>query len=153
MPTACRLRARSALRAGARRPSPRPGGGSRGSREQRADVARRQEAGAVTVAAPARAAEHDRPESERGEQQATRPLGLPQPAVLGEEAEDAAQVLDVQPPAVRRAPDVDDLRIGDERDLPAGVMEAIGPVGFLAEHEEVLVEEPDGVSGLAANEQ
>src|SRR5437763_860931 len=80
-------------------------------------------------------------------------LGLGRAAVLGEEAELAAQVLDVHPPAVRRAADVGELGLGIEPDLPAGRLEAVAPVRLLAEEEEVLVRRPDLLDRLAPDEQ
>ena len=45
------------------------------------------------------------------------------------------------------------LGAGEEVDAPAGLAEAVAPVGLLAEHEEVLVEESDLVRGVAPDEQ
>src|SRR6266566_942452 len=45
------------------------------------------------------------------------------------------------------------LRIGDEDDLPPRLAEPVRPVGLLAEHEESLVEETNGISGLTPHEQ
>ena len=56
-------------------------------------------------------------------------------------------------PAVGGATDVHDLGAGEEQHVPAGAPEARHPVDLFAEHEEVLVEQPDGVGGLAPDEQ
>src|SRR5204862_3536875 len=53
----------------------------------------------------------------------------------------------------RRAAQVHDLGAGEEPDLPPGLAEAEAPVGLLAEHEEILVEEPDLVGGVPPDEQ
>src|SRR5207247_894114 len=87
------------------------------------------------------------------EQQAAGPLGLASAAVLGEEAQVPAQVLLVQPVSVGAPAHVHDLRAGVEEHLPARPVEAVAPVGLLAEHEEVFVEEPDRVRRVTAHEQ
>src|SRR5262249_45731437 len=144
-PSACRPRGRSALRAGARPQSPRRGEGTPRprSREQRRNVARGQEPGAVAIAAPSLAAVDQRAKAQRNEQEPPRALRLAHAAMLCEEAQQATEILDVEPAAVRGAADVHDLRVGDERDTPARLTEAVRPVRLLAEHEEVLVEEAD----------
>ena len=73
--------------------------------------------------------------------------------MLGEKAQVAAQVLAVEPTAVRRAAHVDDLGAGEEEHLPARRAEAVAPVRLLAEHEERLVEQADLVGGRAPHEQ
>jgi hypothetical protein len=73
--------------------------------------------------------------------------------VLGEEAQQAAQVLDVQPAPVRGAAHVHDLRVVHEDGLPARPAEPEHPVRLLAEHEEVLVEEPDVLRRRDPHEQ
>ena len=50
-----------------------------------------------------------------------------------------AEVLAIQPAAVRRPADVDALRAREEDHLPAGFAEPVAPVGLLAEQEVVLV--------------
>ena len=64
-----------------------------------------------------------------------------------------AHVLGEQGAAVRGAPDVHGLRSREEEHVPARLVEAVAPVGLLAEHEEVLVEMPDLVGRVAADEQ
>ncbi len=46
-----------------------------------------------------------------------------------------------------------DLRTREEEHLPAGAAEPCHPVDLFAEHEEVLVEQADGVGRLATDEQ
>ena len=64
-----------------------------------------------------------------------------------------AHVLGEQAAAVRGAPDVHGLGAGEEEDTPTRLAEPVAPVGLLAEHEEVLVEQADLVRGVAADEQ
>ncbi len=87
------------------------------------------------------------------EQQAPRPLCFLRPAVLVEEAELAAEVLDVH--AGRRAMRRRRARPPRPgRTTPASRRAGSGqPVGLLAEQEEALVEQPDRVGRLAAHEQ
>src|SRR6185437_8955822 len=145
---------RPACRAGARGRSPRRAADSRGSpREEGADVAGCQEADALAVGLAASAAERERPQPERPQEEPPEALGLTPPPVLVEEPDLAAQVLDVQPAAVRRAAHVHDLGLRGEEDAPPRPPEARQPVDLLAEHEERLVEEPDRIRGLAAHEQ
>src|SRR5215831_6064980 len=112
----------------------------RGSSEQGRHMTGGEESGALAVARATLAAEDDGAQAERPEQEQAGALGLLRAAVLRHEAEDPAQVLDVEPAAVRGPAEMDDLRVGGEPDLPAGAAESVEPVGLLAEHEEVLVE-------------
>src|SRR3954469_25842344 len=105
---------------------------------------------------PTRAAERDRPQPHRGEQEAPCALGVALGAVFGEEAQMTAQLLAVHRAPVlrgRRAADVDELRAGVEQHLPARLPKAVEPVGLLAEHEEILVEEANRVGGPAPDEE
>src|ERR1051325_6405246 len=91
----------------------------------------------------------------RREQQPPGPFGLAGPAVLPEKPQVPAQLLAVHRPPVlggRRAADMDELGAREEEYLPPRLPEAVAPVGLLAEHEVVLVEEPYGIGGLAADE-
>ncbi len=84
-----------------------------------------------------------------------RPLRLAHPVVLRQEPQVADHLLAVVAPPVllgRGPADVKDLRLGVEEHLPAGLDESVAPVALLVEHEEVLVEEPDGVGGVAPDE-
>ena len=72
--------------------------------------------------------------------------------MLGEEAQVAANVLLEEAPAVGRTADVDDLGAGKEEHAPACPVEAIAPVGFLAEQEERAVRWADGVDRVASDE-
>ena len=115
-----RAPARRGSRAAARPRSRTRAAGTRRSPEERRDVARGEEAHALAVARPSLAAEDQRAQPERPEQEPPRALGLARPAVLGEEAQDPAQVLGVQPPAVRGAAEMHDLGGRREPHLPAG---------------------------------
>src|SRR2546430_9685245 len=64
-----------------------------------------------------------------------------------------AHVLREQAAAVRGAADVYGLGAGEEENAPTRLAEPVTPVGLLAEHEEVLVEQPDLVRSVAADEQ
>src|SRR5262249_60191295 len=70
-----------------------------------------------------------------------------------EEAKLPAHVLCEQPAAVGGTTDVHDLRARKEPDAPTGLPEAVAPVGLLAEHEEVLIEEADLVGGVPPHQQ
>ena len=120
---------------------------------ERAHVDGGEETNALAVGAAPLPEEEQGAQPQRPEQEAPSTLGLPHAAVLRQEAQVAAEVLDVHPAAVGGATDVDDLRAGIEPDVPPGSPEAEHPVRLLAEHEEVLVEEADGVGGLAPHEQ
>ena len=63
--------------------------------------------------------------------------------MLREEPKVPAEVLAVQPAAVRGAPHVDTVDAGEKHDLPPRLPEAEAPVRLLAEEEEVLVEQTD----------
>ena len=89
---------------------------------------------------------------QRPAEQPPRALGVADAAVLGEEAQVPADVLAEHPAAVRRAADVHALRAREEAHLPAGLAEAVAPVGLLAEEEERLVERADLLDRLAADE-
>src|SRR5437764_7935225 len=111
--------------------------------KQRSSLAGGEPARGLPIAPPALAAEEQQPQPDAGEQQPTRPLRLTRAAVLGEEVQLSADVLGEEPAAVRGAADVHHLGAGEEVDAPAGLAEAVAPVGLLGEHEEVLVEESD----------
>ena len=120
--------------------------------KQRSSLAGGEPARGLPIAPPALAAEEQQPQPDAGEQQPTRPLRLTRAAVLGEEVQLSADVLGEEPAAVRGAADVHHLGAGEEVDAPAGLAEAVAPVGLLAEHEEVLVEHPHLLHGLAPDE-
>src|SRR5262245_26817082 len=90
-------------------------GRARPSPEQCGNVAGRKKARAVAVPRAALPPEHEPTQPQRPEQQNPSPLGVADPAVLREVAQDPAQVLDTELPAVRRAPDVRDLGAGEEQ--------------------------------------
>src|SRR6516225_7676357 len=71
-----------------------------GSSQQGGDVARREEPGALAIARAAVAAKDEGAKPERPEQEQAGALGFLRAAVLRHEAEDPAQVLDVEPTAV-----------------------------------------------------
>src|SRR5206468_11619468 len=91
-------------------------GGTR-SLDQGRGVAGREEADALSICV---AAQDERAEPKRPEEQLAHALGRLEAAVLCEEAQVPAQVLDVHPPAMRGAADVHDLGAGKEQHLPPG---------------------------------
>ncbi len=121
--------------------------------EELGHVARGQPVGRLAIRAASLAAEQPRPQPKRDEEQLPAALGDPRPAVLREEAQVAAEVLPIQAPAVGGAADVHTLGSREEEHLPAGLPEAVAPVGLLAEEEVVLVEKPDLVDRAPADEQ
>ena len=106
----------------------------------------------AAVHPPALAAEQEPAQPQRRPEQAPRPLGLPQAAMLREEPQVSFHLLAEHAPAVRGAAHVHDLRAGEEQHLPPGAHEAEAPVRLLAEDEEVLVDQADGVDRRAADE-
>src|SRR5216117_2701206 len=110
-----------------------------GSFEQVADAAGGEPARAVAVHPAAFAADDEAAQSQGHEQQPPGALGVGDSAVLAQEAQLAAQVLDEQAPLVARRVDVRRLGAGEEQELPARLDEAVGPVGLLAEEEERVV--------------
>ena len=90
---------------------------------------------------------------QRPEHQPPRAIGLARAVVLREEPQVAADVLLEHPSAVRGAAHVDDLRARVEDHGPARLVEAVAPVGLLAEEEERAVRRADGVDRVAADEQ
>src|SRR5580704_10525496 len=88
-------------RAPARAAWRRPAAGTRRSRKERADLARGEEPCALAVPASPLPREGDGPQAERNEQEPAGPFGLAGASVFGQEAQDPAQVLDVEAAAVR----------------------------------------------------
>jgi hypothetical protein len=73
--------------------------------------------------------------------------------VLGEEAQVTLYLLAEETPRVARGADVHCLRAGEEQHLPAGGDEAVTPIHFLAEDEEVLVGQADRIDRFASRQQ
>src|SRR5215831_12482429 len=96
----------------------------RGSSEQGRHVTGGEESGALAVARATLAAEDHGAKPERPEQEQAGALGLLRAAVLRHEAENPAQVLDVEPAAVGGPAEVNDLRVRSEPDLPACAAES-----------------------------
>src|SRR5262245_10001711 len=114
---------------------------------------RPQRARGVAVHPAALAAEDGPPQHQRRPQEPPGPRRLARPAMLVEEADEGADVLVEQAPAVGGAADVHDLGLGQEPRLPARPVEAVQPVGLLPEHEERFVEEADGAGRVPADEE
>src|SRR4051794_10868258 len=144
MPNASRRHARAVHREAARPQLPPRAGGTR-SWDELAHLARGEKRNPFAIGTTPFAAEGERAQPNREEQQPARTLGLARTAMLAEEAEDSPEVLHIQLAAVGGAADVHDLGVGDEHDAPARLPEAVRPVGLLAEHEEVLVEQAHDV--------
>ena len=81
-----------------------------------------------------------------------RPLRLPRPSMLPEEAQVPAEVLVVQAARMRGTAHVDALRSGKEDDAPPRFPGPEMPVGLLAEEEEALVGDAELRQGGTANE-
>ena len=128
-----------------------------GHRSRSAETpAGREPPGRAAVGGAPLAAEEAPARGERHEHQPPGALGLALAAVVGEEAQVAAHLLDEHRAPVLpggRSAHVNRLRPREEPDLPPGLAEPIAPVGLLAEHEVALVEAADSVDRLAANEQ
>src|SRR5207253_4460982 len=86
------------------------------------------------------------------EQQAARALGVGRTAVLAQEAELPAQVLLEQLPLVRGRVHVRGTGTREEQEPPAGLPEAVRPVGLLAEEEERVVGRADLLDRLPPDE-
>ena len=140
-------------RAAARRTCRRRAAGTRssGHGEQRAGVAGREEANAVAVLLTP---QQQRPQPQRpraaGGARARPPSG---PLCLARKRRWPRRFSTYSCPPCEAPPTCTTSAPREEQHLPAGPAEARQPVDLLAEHEEVLVEQPDRVGGLAADEQ
>src|SRR5512132_100481 len=128
--------------------------------EQRSGVGRPKPPGSVARQGPPlglpQKPEDGATKRHRGSKKGTRPLRLPQAAVLREEPQVRTKLLAVhRGPHLRRrgAADMNELCIGPEQDRPARRAGAVAEVDLLVEHEEALVEASDLVEQVPPHEE
>src|SRR5204862_7375106 len=124
--------------AGATRPR---AGASRaaGSSQEVGDATGGEPRRTLAVHRTALAAPEHASQPQREEQQRAGVICIGRAAVLAQEAQLTAQVLDEHPALVRGRVDVRRAGPGEEVELPPGQAEAVRPIGLLAEEEEGVV--------------